>query len=62
MGSKPDFYLAIFFSREKAKSERDWLVMSSVFVDSQSGCFFICPREQIRVQCWKIAFIQSHTC
>ncbi len=35
-------------SREQAKSECDWLVMSSVFVASQSGCFFLCSREQIR--------------
>ena len=30
------------------KSECDWLVMSSVFVTSQSSCFFLCSREQIR--------------
>ena len=35
-------------SREQAKSQCDWLVMSSVFVASQSGCFFLCSREQIR--------------
>ena len=35
-------------SREQAKSECDWLVMSSVFVASQSSCFFLCSREQIR--------------
>ncbi len=35
-------------SREQAKSECDWLVMSSVFVTSQSSCFFLCSREQIR--------------
>jgi hypothetical protein len=29
-----------FFSREKAKSECDWVVMTSVFVASQSSCFF----------------------
>ena len=38
-----------FFSHEQAKSERDWLVMSSVFVASQSSCFFLCSREQIRL-------------
>ena len=37
-----------FFSREQAKCECDWLVMSSVFVASQSSCFFLCSREQIR--------------
>ncbi len=34
-------------SHEQAKSECDWLVMSSVFVASQSSCFFLCLREQI---------------
>ena len=38
-----------FFSREQTKSECDWLVMSSVFVASQSSCFFLCSREQIRL-------------
>ena len=28
-----------FFWREKAKSECDWVVMTSVFVASQSHCF-----------------------
>ncbi len=37
------------FSREQAKSECDWVVMSSVFVASQSSCFFVCSREQIRL-------------
>ncbi len=37
-----------FFSREQVKSECDWMVMSSVFVASQSSCFFPCLREQIR--------------
>ncbi len=37
------------FSREQAKSECDWVVMSSVFVASQSSCFFHCSREQIRL-------------
>ncbi len=36
-------------SRKQAKSECDWLVMSSVFVTSQSSCFFLCSREQIRL-------------
>ena len=38
-----------FFSREQAKSECDCLVMSSVLVASQSRCFFLCSREQIRL-------------
>ena len=29
-----------FFSREQAKGECDWVVMLSVFVPSQSSCFF----------------------
>ena len=45
---KPVFLL-VFFSREQAKSECDWMVMSSVFVASQSSCFFLCSREQIRL-------------
>ena len=36
-----------FFSHEQAKTECDWVVMSSVFVASQSSCFFHCSREQI---------------
>ncbi len=35
-------------SREQAKSDCDWLMMTSVFVASQSSCFFLCTREQIR--------------
>ncbi len=38
-----------FFSREQEKSECDSVVMSSVFVASQSSCFFLCSREQIRL-------------
>ncbi len=38
-----------FFSYEQAKSECDWMVMSSVFVTSQPSCFFLCSREQIRL-------------
>jgi hypothetical protein len=38
-----------FFSREQAKSDCDWVVMSSVFVASQSSCLFLCSREQIRL-------------
>ena len=38
-----------FFSREQAESECDWVMMSSVFVVSQSGCFFLCSREQTRL-------------
>ncbi len=41
------FHLATFFARTRQKSERDWVVMSSVFVVSQSSCFFLCSREQI---------------
>ncbi len=44
---KPVFHYAIF-SRDQAKSECDWVMMSSVFVASQSSCFFLCSREQIR--------------
>ncbi len=33
--------------REQAKSECDWVVMSSVFVASQSSCFFLCSSERI---------------
>ncbi len=44
---EPVFHLEIF-SREQAKSECDWVVISSVFVASQSSCFFLCSREQIR--------------
>ena len=36
-------------SREQAKSECDWLVMSSVFLTGQSGCFSLCSRKQIRL-------------
>ena len=45
---EPLFHLAIF-SREQAKSQCDWVVMSSVFVASQSNCFFLCSHEQIRL-------------
>ena len=37
------------FSREQVKSECDWRVMTSVFVVSQSSCFFLCLCEQIRL-------------
>jgi hypothetical protein len=40
------FPLGDFFPRD-AKSECDWLAMSSVLVASQSRCFFLCAREQI---------------
>ncbi len=46
--SKSRFSTWRFCSREQAKSECDWLVMSSVFVASQSSCFFLYSREQIR--------------
>ena len=46
---KPVFQLAIFFSREQTKSESDWVMMSAVFVTSQSSCFFLCSRQQIRL-------------
>jgi hypothetical protein len=42
--------VAIFFART-SKVKCDWLVMSSVFVyfvASQSNCFFLCSRKQIR--------------
>ena len=45
---KAYFYLAIFFGRT-SKSECYWVVMSSVFVTSQSSFFFLCSREQIRL-------------
>jgi hypothetical protein len=40
-------------SREQAKSECDWVMMSSVFVASQSNCFFLisaCSRERVRLE------------
>ncbi len=43
------FPLGEFVWREQAKSECDWLVLSSVFVASQSCRFFLCSREQIRL-------------
>ena len=43
---KPVFQLAIFL-REQAKSECDWVVLS-VFVASQSSCFFLAK--------WKTGF------
>jgi hypothetical protein len=36
-------------SLEQAETECDWLVMSSVFVASQSGCLSLCAREQTRL-------------
>ncbi len=33
----------------QVQSECDWLLMSSVFVASQSSCFFLCSRNQIRL-------------
>ena len=36
-------------SLKQAKRECDWLVMSSVFVASQSGCLFLYSREQTRL-------------
>ncbi len=47
--NKARFPLGDFFAREQAKSECNWVVMSSVFVASQSSCFFLCSREQIRL-------------
>jgi hypothetical protein len=38
-------YWSIFW-REQGKYECDWLVMTSVFVASQSHCFILCSREQ----------------
>ncbi len=43
------FSTSRFFSHEQAKSECDWLVMSSVFVASQSSHFFLCSRKQIDI-------------
>ena len=43
---KPVFHLVNLFART---SECDWLMMTSVFVASQSSCFFLCSREQIRL-------------
>ena len=40
-------YLAIFFSGEQAKSECDLIMMWSVFVASESNCFFLRSRKQI---------------
>ena len=37
-----------FFSRDQAKHKCDWVVMSSVFVASQSSCCFLCSREKLR--------------
>jgi hypothetical protein len=40
----------VIFSREQVKSECDWVVMvTSVLVVSQSCCFLLCSREQIRL-------------
>ena len=46
---KARFATRRFSSREQAKPECDWLVMASVFVASQSRCFFLCSREKIRL-------------
>jgi hypothetical protein len=43
------FHSAIIFWREQARSERDWLVMTSVLLASQSSCFFLSSREQIHL-------------
>ncbi len=45
----PTFFTWGLFSREQAKSEFDWVVMSSVFVASQSSYFFLCSHKQIRL-------------
>ena len=45
---KARFPLGDFFRANKQNSECDWLVMSSVFVASQSHSFFACSREKIR--------------
>ncbi len=44
---KPVFPLGEFVPANN-KKQLDWLVMTSVFVASQSSCFFLCSREQIR--------------
>ena len=46
---KARFSLSDVFSREQAKNECVLVVMSSVFVASQSSCIFLCSREQIRL-------------
>ena len=54
-----------FFSREQAKSDCDWMVMSSVFVASQSSCFFLCSREHIRLvenRLYSIDFREGRLC
>jgi hypothetical protein len=43
------FHSAIIFWREQARSERDWVVMTSVFLASQSSCFFLSSHEQIHL-------------
>jgi hypothetical protein len=47
IGVKPVLHLATVLARKKR--ECDWVVMSSVFVASQSSRFFLCSREQIRL-------------
>jgi hypothetical protein len=38
-----------FFAQTNMQEVCDWVVMTSVFVASQSSCFFLCSREQIRL-------------
>jgi hypothetical protein len=40
------FYLVV---ARTGKIECDWMAMLSVFVASQSSCFILCAREQIRL-------------
>jgi hypothetical protein len=50
-----------FFSREQAtKIECDWVVMTTAFVVSQSGCFFLRSREQIRLVENRLYAMQNH--
>jgi hypothetical protein len=48
-GMLSPFYTWRFFPRERAQSECDWVVMTSVFVVSQSNGFLLCSREQIHL-------------
>ena len=51
-----------FYSHEQAKRECDWVMMSSVFVASESSCFFLCLREQISpMENWLNALCLPHS-
>jgi hypothetical protein len=49
-GLQAGFPLGHFYSREHAESECDWMLMSSVFVTSESNCVFLCSRELAYLQ------------